>query len=341
MTVRPNDRKRAEILEAALSRYEAGVAILPGVRDETIRSVLVAQMIESLRRIVYAHHIRDGEIDPRRADPSSQLFDPIRAAVWQLRRGNFDEAFWLIFLQTHFGRDGTGPDSWGLVRAVYGALGGDVWTWDRVYTDMDGFRRWLSQHEDLLRSRYNFGNHRKYQSISGLSRVGTGAVVASYVAWVNPPRTHQQMIQAIHREVGQNPRDVFQFLFKSMKSVMGFGRLGRFDYLTMLGKLGVAPIDPDSAYLSGATGPLAGARLLFANNPKAKLSARSLDEKLLQLDTYLEVGMQVFRGLTLQLAKKSKQIYRLPRLADRFKIIFTVPTFEEIELIGFQPLLIL
>ena len=74
---------------------------------------------------------------------------------------------------------------------------------------------------------------------------------------------------------------------------MGFGRLGKFDFLTMLGKLGVAPIEPGSAYLVGATGPLQGARLLFANDPKAKVGPRELDARLTKLDSYLSVGMQV------------------------------------------------
>ncbi|THD64185.1 MAG: hypothetical protein E7813_16650 [Bradyrhizobium sp.] len=144
-----------------------------------------------------------------------------------------------------------------------------------------------------MRAKYSFSNHRKYQSLSANSAVGTGAVIASYVDWVRPPRSHAQMIQEIHKEVGQDPRAVFDFLYRSMDSVMGFGRLGRFDFLTMLGKLGVAPIEAGSAYLVGATGPLRGARLLFTNNVKAKISPRELDDRLNKLDSYLEVGMQV------------------------------------------------
>jgi hypothetical protein len=135
--------------------------------------------------------------------------------------------------------------------------------------------------------------HRKYQSLSAYSNVGTGAVIASYVAWVSPPRSHAEMIKDIHAKVGQDPKAVFDFLYKSMDSVIGFGRLGRFDFLTMLGKLGVAPIDPGSAYLVGATGPLQGARLLLSNDPKAKIRASELDTILGDLDSYLNVGMQV------------------------------------------------
>ena len=292
MTIRPKDQARAEQLRSHFIEFEADAGPLLGVADERARNVLIAQVIESIRRIEYAHFVRDGEINVERANPNSELFDPIRAAVYWLRRGDLDEAFWLIFLQTHFGKDGNGASGWGLVRSVYGALGEQPWTWRRVTSDVAGFRAWLSQHENLLRSRYNFGNHRKYQSLSGSSRVGTGAVVASYVTWIGPARPHREFIRAAHLAVGQDPQEVFAYFYRSM-NVMGFGRLGKFDFLTMLGKLGIAPIEPDSAYLTGATGPLAGARLLFANDANARLSARDLDRRLKSLDQVLHVGMQV------------------------------------------------
>lgn len=147
--------------------------------------------------------------------------------------------------------------------------------------------------EAILKAKYAFSNHRKYQSLSAYSDVGTGAVVASYVSWVAPPRTHLQMIQELHKNVGQDPRVVFDSLYRSMDSVMGFGRLGKFDFLTMLGKVGLAPIEPGSAYLVGATGPLQGARLLFTNDAREKVSSRELDARLAKLDSYLDVGMQV------------------------------------------------
>jgi len=69
--------------------------------------------------------------------------------------------------------------------------------------------------------------------------------------------------------------------------------MAKFDYLTMLGKLGLAGIEPGSAYLEGATGPLRGARLLLGGSVTAALSAPTLDGWLVQLGTDLNVGMQV------------------------------------------------
>jgi hypothetical protein len=165
----------------------------------------------------------------------------------------------------------------------------------------------LSENETCLKTKYAFSNHRKYQSLSAYSNVGTGAVVASYVSWIGPPRTHLQKIQELHKIVGQDPRAVFDSLYRSMDSVMGFGRLGKFDFLTMLGKLGVAPIEPGSAYLVGATGPLQGARLLFTNDARANVSSRELDVRLAKLDAYLGVGMQVLEDSLCNWQKSPKK----------------------------------
>lgn len=305
MAVRPADRKRATKLDAVLLDFDAKVRPLKGIRDPAARSVLVAQMIESLRRIEFVHFVRDNEIDPRRGDPASSLFDPIRAAAAKMREGDLDEAFWLIFLSTHFGKHV--KHGWGLTRAVYAGANGKAWTWRRTSTNLTAFRAWLSQNEAYLRAHYAFSNHRKYQSLSASSSVGTGAVVASYISWIAPPRTHQQFIREMHVDVGQNPREVFDALYKGMNAVVGFGRLGKFDFLTMLGKLGLAPIEPGSAYLVGATGPLQGAKLLFTNSPSSALKRKELDHLLLELDDRLNVGMQVLEDSLCNWQKSPKK----------------------------------
>jgi hypothetical protein len=291
MILRPNDISRGVALDSKLVKFDSEVEPLLGVKNGTARSVFVEQIVDSLRRIEFVHTVRDGKLDPRRADPSSDLFDPIRAAAFKMRKGELDEAFWLIFLSTHFGKHV--KHGWGLTRAVYGGSNGETWTWERVTKNVKAFRGWLHKNEAVFKAKYAFSNHRKYQSLSANSDVGTGAVVASYVSWMAPPRTHLQMIQEVHTKVGQDPQAVFDFLYRSMNAVMGFGRLGKFDFLTMLGKLGVAPIEPGSAYLVGATGPLQGARLLFTNDTKAKVKPHELDARLTLLDSYLSVGMQV------------------------------------------------
>lgn len=78
-----------------------------------------------------------------------------------------------------------------------------------------------------------------------------------------------------------------------MGAVKRFGRTGKFDYLTMIAKVGISTIVADSTYMAEATGPLRGARLLFGGATSANISAAELEKKIQQLDAVLGVGMQV------------------------------------------------
>ena len=96
---------------------------------------------------------------------------------------------------------------------------------------------------------------------------------------------------------------------------MRFGRLGRFDFLTMLGKLGIAPVQPGSAYLwHDASGPLAGAKLLLLGDADAKVPARQLDAQLEDLDKHLKVGMQTLEDALCNW-QKIREIHFVPRIA--------------------------
>jgi hypothetical protein len=75
-----------------------------------------------------------------------------------------------------------------------------------------------------------------------------------------------------------------------MGAVVGFGRTARFDYLAMIGKAGLAPIEPDSTHLRTATGPVAGARRMFETD--VRLSIAQLEALADDLGDYLQVGMQ-------------------------------------------------
>lgn len=76
-------------------------------------------------------------------------------------------------------------------------------------------------------------------------------------------------------------------------AVASFARLAKFDYLTMVGKLGLAPIEPGSPYLKGASGPLRGAILLFVAAGAQLPAVKDLDSWVIELGAYLGCGMQV------------------------------------------------
>lgn len=170
----------------------------------------------------------------------------------------------MVFLFVHFGKHHRA--GWRYAREVYGRLGdGSRWDWASTSANPSSFRGWLAAHQGELRREgipRGFGNHRKYESLDARSPKGTGAAVESYVEWVNPPRTHQEMMEEARRNAEGNPRRTFAELYQSMRVVARFGRTARFDYLTMIGKLGLGAIEPPSTYMGGATGPIRGARLL-------------------------------------------------------------------------------
>lgn len=309
--MKPREQARAKELDVKLINFDSEKRRLPGIGNPVVRSIFVLQLIDSLRRVEYAHFIRDTKIDPARKDPAAPIFDPLRAAVLYMREGRFDEAFWLIFLFVHFGKHPV--DGWRLVQDIYGGLGSGTWTWERVSADPAAFGIWLADNQRRLTGdgvTRRFGNHRKYETLNTSSRSGTAEVVNSYIGWIAPPRTHQQMIRDAHLTVGQNPRAVFGFLYGSMSSVKRFGRLAKFDYLTMLGKLGLAPIEPGSAYLNEATGPLRGAKLLFLGDATAKADAKELDTWLNELDKSLGVGMQVLEDALCNWQKNPRKYLR-------------------------------
>jgi hypothetical protein len=137
----PTRQARADQLEADLQAFSANQCALPGIAHSAARATLVKQIIASLRRLDYSRIISTRDISPDRADPQSPLFDPERGAVLYFRAGRLDEAFWLVFLITHFGR--SLKHGWRMLREVYSGLGAGAWTWAGVSANPAEFRAWL------------------------------------------------------------------------------------------------------------------------------------------------------------------------------------------------------
>ncbi|WP_205574439.1 hypothetical protein [Pseudomonas putida] len=266
---------------------------LPGIRAVENKTALVEQLVESIRRVDYVSAIASRNISANRINPDSNYFDPIRAAVLNAQVGNFEEASWLVFLATHFGK--ASRTGWLLTKDVYGALGaGFNWTWPLVSTQPLDMSQWIANNQAELRSGgRKFGNHRKYETLDPSKSNSTGEVIESYVNWVMQHGSHMNLFTNALAQSGGDPRVAFGILYKTMGAVKRFGRTGKFDYLTMIAKVGISTIVADSTYMAEATGPLRGARLLFGGATSANISAAELEQKIQQLDAALGVGMQV------------------------------------------------
>jgi hypothetical protein len=305
-------RQLADRLAAGFDAYEAAEGPLPGFGPSR-RASLIWQLVDSSRVSMYVEYLRTASLSRQAADASDAWwFNPIKAAIIRHREGEVDEAFWIIFLLTHFGRHRRA--GWRYVREVYGALGmGEPWSWQRVSADVTEFRDWLDAHRQNLDdpSRlHGFGNHRKYESLAGWTDTGTGSVVASYVAWVGDPPEHCTRFGAAIAAAGNDPRAAFDILYKSMAAVHRFGRLARFDYLTMIGRIRLADIHAGKAYLEGSTGPLRGARLLFQPAGGPILTVAALEVKAASLCAYLGITFDVFEDAVCNWQKSPAEFKR-------------------------------
>ncbi len=285
-----HDEQLAHVIAEALTSYEQDVGALPGIQSDARRRCLIRQLVASDRRNRYVNYLVRADLNPVRLDPLSGKFDPLKAVALCHRAGRADEAFWMLFLFVHFGKHRL--DGFRYAAEVYGYPGsGDRWSWINVSRNVEGLRDWMDANAEVVRGTgpHGFGNHRKYESLSGWSTNGTGAVVATYIEWVGPTLTHETNFLAAAAAANGDPSIAFDILFRSMTAVERFGRVARFDYLSMAGKLGLANVSPGRAYLVGSTGPLTGTRLLFGVEEEHSF-ASALDERLVELGHYLTVG---------------------------------------------------
>jgi hypothetical protein len=294
--MRNEDLVFATLTNKLLSSFETNVHALPGISNKDTRMAFLFQIIESVRRIRFVGQVSQRPIANSRKDPMSEYFDPTRAAMLYLQDGDLDEACWLVFLFVHFGKNI--KSGYKLIADVYGRLGqGKPWTWKRVSDDPLAFRHWLDKNQNNLKSQGNehrgFGNHRKYQSLDAWKPTGTGEAVQSYVTWVKSAGGHKELFTSAAEKSGTNPEALFAELYREMTAVRSFGRTAKFDYLAMVGKIGLANIRPDSVHFDGATGPVTGAKLLFAGDPNAKGSTGKLQELSDSLANHLKVDKQV------------------------------------------------
>jgi hypothetical protein len=287
-----NDQMQKALLAKQLRDYRVNGNPLPGITNPAALDTLVRQMVESLHRVQYVKRIRDnkGRISERRTDPKDDMFDPIRAAVWHANKGTLDEAFWIVFLFVVCGK--SEKTGYALIKMVYGAFEDKfTWTWEQYHREPNGFSLWLHDRLPAIQKQggFRFGNHRQYESIKNLDQI-----LRSYSEWIGPRHSHKAFIAAAVQTAGPDPKRLFAYLYASMKAVDRFGRLGKFDYLTMIGKVGLADIEPDSAYIAdNATGPARGGALLFGVPGKGAANVRHLDTLFIELDDTLHVGMQV------------------------------------------------
>lgn len=283
----PTRQQQHAQISSALHTYSANARNLPGAAGNLARDTLAMQFVASLRREDYYRRVQEKPTPARKADPNSGTFDAERAVAYHMQNGNVEEAAWLVFLMTHFARPAS--SGWLRLQQVYGRLGAGVWDWQTVSNNPQAMISWLAANWTSIDGK--FGNHRKYESLRPNSNRSFSDVLLSYLGWIGPAG-HQAFFAAKIQQAGNNPATIFDALYRSM-NVKTFGRLAKFDYLALIGRYGIAPIEPGSAYFKGATGPASGARLLFTGSHTGAATEAQLQSWVDDLDASLHVGMAV------------------------------------------------
>ncbi|MCL1673005.1 hypothetical protein [Elizabethkingia ursingii] len=239
---------------------------LPGLIDPNAEMCFIKQFIDSYKRIKFIELLKIRPIDEERKNPNSDIYDPIRASILYLNEGNINESIWNILLYVHFGK--TTTYNYGLTKAVYGKLGErDFWSWENTCGNLEEFREWLNENITEIKSHGNFGNHRKYQSLKITAQSGTYNTFESFFNLVR--NDFNSFILTIPENIRSDRKTYFNYLFKHFDNIVGFGRLAVFDFLCMVGKVGILDIEPGNPYL-GNSGPVSGTKLLFDSNAKAR-----------------------------------------------------------------------
>jgi Alpha-glutamyl/putrescinyl thymine pyrophosphorylase clade 3 len=267
---------------------------LPGLKTEESRMRLVERLVDSEKKLRALSMRRfAGSTDPSEAD-----FHPLKAIVKHSEAGRRDEAVWLAFLTIHFGQEARET-----IRLFYGQFGKGQWKWELVCQDPNAVREWIASNAKKVK-RLKFGNHRKYETNNPESPAGTPAVIRSFREWVKqtvkggPYRALRVVAK------GRPPKTAFENAYE-MFSVDRFGRTGKFDFLCLLGNLGILRISPPHCYLADSTGPKRGALQMVTGKKRGRMTAE-VETTIRRLQKHLGVSVEAMEDALCNWQKRPK-----------------------------------
>jgi len=286
-----NQTEKNKILKVLTSELQA--LNLPGLKNPASLEVFAMQVLDSIRRVNWVYTHRNRDISKSVCDPSNAHFDPIKAAIFFHKEGNIDEASWFIFLSTVCGRHS--KMGWSMLKQIYDSgIPHKEWSWARVTNPKNDFDSWYRANQPSIKRA--FGNHRKFESLNPDSHIGTNKVIQSYIEWIGPSLCHDTFFKKISTH-SESPEAKFECFYRSMQEVLSFGRMSIFDYLCMMGKVGLLDVEPGSIYIAQATGPKRGTIKLFGLTNNKKNTSKALEEKVQILYDNLSIGQMGYQVL--------------------------------------------
>jgi hypothetical protein len=265
---------------------------LNGLHGERI-DCFIDQIIHSLRRTHYIDTIKQRDISEARIYPNNNQFDPLKASIFHFKNKNIDEAIWLIYLSTFFGKN---IDSgWNLLRLVY--LGDNSqWTFENISNNFKEFSKWYKESWKEISStnskKNKFGNHRKYSTLDPEKKLNPIDCFEDYIDKVGV--NHESLFNFIEENSKIKKVSKFSLIYK-YSNYKGFGRMSKFDFSSMICKIGVIESEIDRAFINKSTGPLSGLKDLLDNQNIKPQEAELVFNKINDL---LDLGP--FRGQVLE-----------------------------------------
>lgn len=215
-------------------------------------------------------------------------FDPIAMAFTYNLRGDIDEACWLLFLLSYFGRHPR--HEWRLLEKIYFGFGKRAqWTWEYASSDPSAFASWLMEYQyDLYRSG-NLGNAHKFVSFDNHKAMKTADHIIGYISWVKSAKGHRQLLSDAVSSVDGLPSLIFNMLYTAINSQLRFKKAITFEYLSLLGIIGMINIEPGRPYLSDHLFSKLGANWLFDATAGSKLRTSELETIVTKLAQHMEL----------------------------------------------------
>jgi hypothetical protein len=225
-------------------------------------------------------------------DPSYKNFDPLVAAKWYFHQQKIDEACWILFLYSYIGKHA--KQHWNFLRSVYGALdSGKVWTWETVSVNREDFQNWLLTNQPELKETGGLGDGHKQYGLDYTRAIHIGNEILSYIDWITLEQGHSQLFsQAIQANEGDRTAS-FHYLYQSMNRHVPVNKSIQFNYLALIGKVGIAKIEPGHLYLNDILLAKQGAKRLLGGKKVDKISMPELNERMVSLAHFLDLPFSV------------------------------------------------
>lgn len=252
---------------------------LPGLKMEESRARFIEEVWKSQKKFRALSMLKLSNS----ADLYEKEFDPVKTIMKLFKEGHLDEAVWLSFLTTHFGLDAKNT-----IGQFYRKFGEGLWNWESIYENANSIRNWLISNEKGFKP-LRFGNHRKFETKDPNNPNGTPAVIQSFVEWVQKTGDGRPYQALCVVSQANTPEERFDRLYRGI-SLIRFGRTAKFDFLCLLGNLGILKISPPHCYLDESTGPKGGALLMVEGKIKGRVTA-NIEEIIRRL--WLTLGIPV------------------------------------------------